>query len=1537
MQRHNHPRGCVPRPAPAAMGLQAVPQAIAVVVVLLASTSIPAAACSDDSAKLSALTDALLDDCAAAAAAGRCNAALFASEQVRAACPAACELCHEGQLYEPSSVLDAVYICGFATLSECENFVEAQCQVASLTSETALDYKDNKGAIYSVKARVLRVSETHLSLSGSLLYSGVPIPLSFSKSSFELTECTVARALIIEYSFSLFSYCDPDSKYCSVTVPTVIGTHAAISTGDMMVNREEDTEDNTLPPNTSAWFIVERTVLSNKYGVQLSSGSIFNEVLAVRTAAPNGTLAHQTLQMFISDLTEPGNYLLHIRIAKIRSSPLASFAIPEDGSMKAQPSKEISLDSTNLELVWLLNTARYLVKQEDIRPHPNRNNVFGVPFSMRVIQPDFVIAALAFYPAEVNVTSAGLDVQFLSCSDTLSEEGCLANSACRWNALLERCHNKEFDISCHAYPEHLCQQCEDPTNCPTFNCAYDRLLRACQSVRGCDCDRGTCRDDHFIPAEVKRLQADVYDVPPQVTEGCDLQPDHTDCRCTTDVDNSIMCTGGEDSFSISTSQAVGAEITGVYTRATVTFLRKHSGITDTCFYIAYYRHGWKPLLLAMFLYDETPYWALLESSKLEDLEEILNNDQEDTQEDRILLALSLAVWMTNSTAKTPLQLHNTAWRSSVTAAQMTTDVEIAFPLCPTAQNVAFLEEAPGQVRASWEPASDILQMTYNLGERKFVARCLAASGQDYQPPSSSVTVALPDVEDDSLTLDAVLELHPSTQYSCNIEAVGTRCSAAPSASIKILTAEQAPSLGASNLDVVTTATTARITWDLPPPEARHGNITEFLVELRRKPGQAGTVSTASLRETVQSRTMAVDSRAVMLSGLEEYIEYEVRINAKTSAGRSAVQNFALFQTKAAAPSAAPQNLVVSQRLESEAVIRFDPPTLSEQNGPILRHAVEVVAIPSLDVLATVDFSFAVQQQVARVGSDDEASQQVLLQDLETEQLYAVRIAAVNEAGQGPASDPIAVGIFDPTTAAAQSSSSSSTGTMIGGVVAGVLALLLLIGFFLYRRATREPPPLNFEQQLDKMRREGLINEQMDVKLLPKEIPRSQIKLLEHLGKGSFGLVQKAVYRPSTTSTRGLSEFTVAVKVLKDLDAKQELLDEATIMAQIAHDNVVGLVGVVTRGMPWMLILQYCENGALDEFLRKQTKVASTRLVNRINMARDVAAGMKYIASLGLVHCDLAARNVLLAADFTCKVADFGLSKTFNAELYFVGTQAKMPVRWTAVEVLQASSEGRELRYTSKADVWSFGVLLWEIFSNAALPYPDIKAGNEQAVIDRVIAGQRLECPPNCPADYFKIMTICWATDKTCRPDFSYLHELFCKHYEMLEKRDEVAPQIALDESLPSGGYIDFTSEDFRYVPGQPLREEPAVPAPTPPAAATTTAGGSVYHLAAQGPPSKASMAFQRNPAFDPEPSQASGYVEPNIHVSTPTRGSRAGPTSSKSSLSSRFSGALGKGRRSLRQKTKVYSLESAEIDETILSGNKELMALRGIDSETSRL
>ncbi|XP_061451018.1 tyrosine-protein kinase Fes/Fps isoform X2 [Rhineura floridana] len=257
------------------------------------------------------------------------------------------------------------------------------------------------------------------------------------------------------------------------------------------------------------------------------------------------------------------------------------------------------------------------------------------------------------------------------------------------------------------------------------------------------------------------------------------------------------------------------------------------------------------------------------------------------------------------------------------------------------------------------------------------------------------------------------------------------------------------------------------------------------------------------------------------------------------------------------------------------------------------------------------------------------------------------------------------------------------------------------------------------------------------------LDHEDVLLGERIGQGNFGEVFSGRLRCDNTP--------VAVKSCRETlppELKARFLQEARILKQYTHPNIVRLIGVCTQKHPIYIVMELVQGGDFLTFLRNEG--AQLKVKELLRMMENAAAGMEYLASKHCIHRDLAARNCLVTEKNTLKISDFGMSREQEDGIYSsTGGMKQIPVKWTAPEAL---SQGR---YSSESDVWSFGILLWEAFSLGAAPYPSM---TNQQTREAVEKGMRLSTPSLCSEEVYQLMLKCWEYEPQNRPNFSVLHQ-----------------------------------------------------------------------------------------------------------------------------------------------------------------------------------
>ncbi|KAG8231626.1 hypothetical protein J437_LFUL012555, partial [Ladona fulva] len=412
--------------------------------------------------------------------------------------------------------------------------------------------------------------------------------------------------------------------------------------------------------------------------------------------------------------------------------------------------------------------------------------------------------------------------------------------------------------------------------------------------------------------------------------------------------------------------------------------------------------------------------------------------------------------------------------------------------------------------------------------------------------------------------------------------------------------------------------------------------------------------------------------------------------------------------------------------------------------------------------------------------------------------YGLKLRATSLAGNGEFTKSKFFIIQDPP-------SNTRSEPVVLGIVGTLAILVALFGYYVYKK--------KFGPKTSDMKLIASVNpEYVSAVYIPDEweVARKKIELIRELGQGSFGMVYEGIARDIV---EGKAEMRCAIKTVNEHATDRErieFLNEASVMKAFNTHHVVRLLGVVSQGQPTLVVMELMANGDLKTYLRSHRPDASAyhgrqppTLKRILQMAIEIADGMAYLSAKKFVHRDLAARNCMVADDLTVKIGDFGMTRDiYETDYYRKGTKGLLPVRWMAPESLKDGV------FTSYSDVWSYGVVLWEMATLASQPYQGLS--NDQ-VLRYVIDGGVMERPENCPDKLYELMRICWQHKPVARPTFltlvsmleadvspSFATVSFYHSHEGEEVRNHntapiVVPQVS--RTLPQGARIAEVEDD----------------------------------------------------------------------------------------------------------------------------------------------
>ncbi|XP_060091411.1 BDNF/NT-3 growth factors receptor isoform X10 [Heteronotia binoei] len=289
---------------------------------------------------------------------------------------------------------------------------------------------------------------------------------------------------------------------------------------------------------------------------------------------------------------------------------------------------------------------------------------------------------------------------------------------------------------------------------------------------------------------------------------------------------------------------------------------------------------------------------------------------------------------------------------------------------------------------------------------------------------------------------------------------------------------------------------------------------------------------------------------------------------------------------------------------------------------------------------------------------------------------------------------------------------------------------------------------------------GITNSQLKPDTFVQHIKRHNIVLKRELGEGAFG---KVFLAECYNLCPEQDKILVAVKTLKDAsdNARKDFHREAELLTNLQHEHIVKFYGVCVEGDPLIMVFEYMKHGDLNKFLRAHgpdavlmaegNRLAELTQSQMLHIAQQIAAGMVYLASQHFVHRDLATRNCLVGENLLVKIGDFGMSRdVYSTDYYRVGGHTMLPIRWMPPESIMYR------KFTTESDVWSLGVVLWEIFTYGKQPWYQL-SNNE--VIECITQGRVLQRPRTCPKEVYDLMLGCWQREPHMRLNIKEIHSL----------------------------------------------------------------------------------------------------------------------------------------------------------------------------------
>ncbi|XP_059839980.1 tyrosine-protein kinase receptor Tie-1 isoform X1 [Hypanus sabinus] len=637
------------------------------------------------------------------------------------------------------------------------------------------------------------------------------------------------------------------------------------------------------------------------------------------------------------------------------------------------------------------------------------------------------------------------------------------------------------------------------------------------------------------------------------------------------------------------------------------------------------------------------------------------------------------------------------------------------------------------------------------------------------------------VESFSVRSTEIRNLEPGHTYE--VDVIAFYCGSLGPPSVPVVVKVDAGPPSPRHLQAISLSLTSiSLKWQ-PPLNTKEINKYTIEYQQMEPPSEPRWIDTAARNETIQD-----------LSPSTQY-QFRVRAQSKVAGEWSAP---IMCWTFSDSIPPAPYDVKVSNITDTSAVISWVVPP---------KHAISSVVIKCKVYGATTS------PEVTTINLAETPTSEHVLHGLRPETPYLVEVVAMNNMGEShpnpmkelrtAATPPATSSVFqrpEPLGKPHRSDQQLLMAIVASVSVTCMTILLALLGLFCirktlfhrrrtftYQSGSGEETVLQFNSgTLTLTRRPKPQPEPLTYPILEWD----DIKFEDVIGEGNFGQVIKALIKKD-----GL-KMNAAIKMLKEFASENDHRDfagELEVLCKLGHHpNIINLLGACENRGYLYIAIEYAPYGNLLDFLRKSRVLETDPVFARehgtastltsqqlLQFASDVTKGMQYLSEKQFIHRDLAARNVLVGENLVAKIADFGLSR--GEEVYVKKTMGRLPVRWMAIESLNYSV------YTTKSDVWSFGVLLWEIVSLGGTPYCGMTCAE---LYEKLPQGFRMEKPLNCDDEVYEFMRQCWRDRPHERPTFA---QISVQLNRMLEARKAYV-NTALFENFTYAG-IDATAEE----------------------------------------------------------------------------------------------------------------------------------------------